>query len=365
MGYPPSLVECCKHSDGLSINHEALSNSDVFRHCLKVIGAFDGELFIVETAEHPSDKIHRLSLWTGEYIHIYNFNKYGIFGNYSRSLPDDHFEICSNLEDPRHPLIFWIGNNSSNMDCCNLSTLERNVVDQKNFRRGYFIIDRKKRCLYTINLQKKPFEFGSSELIISEIDIDSFHRKQILHIVGYWFNYFDFDHDQSLMIFSDNSYHTNSLDLSTGEIKKNIQKSIKFDLGTCCCRGGILTPLLKDLSIFLPTRALDGTGDNRGIIFFGYNGEVKVLSTKISVDRVLFDWSTGFIIAVNKNSKSLAIYPDNWIPTSPTWTPQTHRFRIIQIREIVKIFTMIRSLCHEHIISLLPNELLFEIFKYL
>jgi len=35
------------------------------------------------------------------------------------------------------------------------------------------------------------------------------------------------------------------------------------------------------------------------------------------------------------------------------------------VRETVATVTMIRSLCHESFVSLMPNELLFQIFSFL
>jgi len=47
------------------------------------------------------------------------------------------------------------------------------------------------------------------------------------------------------------------------------------------------------------------------------------------------------------------------------WSPSRHKYAPKAIRKVVHIMTMIRSLCIESTISMLPNELLFLIFEWL
>jgi len=48
-----------------------------------------------------------------------------------------------------------------------------------------------------------------------------------------------------------------------------------------------------------------------------------------------------------------------------TWRVDRHRYAPPWMKQAVLMMTMIRSLHHESAISLLPNELLFEIFSWL
>jgi len=59
----------------------------------------------------------------------------------------------------------------------------------------------------------------------------------------------------------------------------------------------------------------------------------------------------------------LIIDPTRWY--SINWTIDRHHLAPIHVARVIETMTMIRSLEHSSIVSLLPNELLFEIFQYL
>ena len=56
---------------------------------------------------------------------------------------------------------------------------------------------------------------------------------------------------------------------------------------------------------------------------------------------------------------------NRWLAGTFTWRVDRHRYAPKEVRHVVLIITMIRSLIHETTFSLLPNELLFEIFEHL
>ena len=81
--------------------------------------------------------------------------------------------------------------------------------------------------------------------------------------------------------------------------------------------------------------------------------------------RVAFHERRGLIAFATTRGLHL-IGPDSWLPsTVPTWRPERHSLAPKATRQAVKTFMMLRSLVFETPISLLPNELLFEIFGHL
>lgn len=83
---------------------------------------------------------------------------------------------------------------------------------------------------------------------------------------------------------------------------------------------------------------------------------------------VAFDSRRG-LIAYSSDERVNVIGANQWLPdTFDGWSPSRHWAASCEIRTVVKIFTMLRSLeldCDYPSIILLPNELLFEIFWYL
>ena len=80
---------------------------------------------------------------------------------------------------------------------------------------------------------------------------------------------------------------------------------------------------------------------------------------------VAFDECRG-LIAFSVGHRVHVIAGHQWIPhTLLCWQPDLHRFAPHSVKQVVEIMTMIRSLVFESPVSLLPNELLFEIFSFL
>jgi len=86
-------------------------------------------------------------------------------------------------------------------------------------------------------------------------------------------------------------------------------------------------------------------------------------SEKLSA--VAFDEHRG-LIAFSAGNRVHVIGPNRWLADSFTWRPDRHRHAPSSIRRTISTMTMIRSLVDESwVMSMIPNELLFEIFSHL
>ena len=79
---------------------------------------------------------------------------------------------------------------------------------------------------------------------------------------------------------------------------------------------------------------------------------------------IVFDAHAGLIV-VNTTSGTYVIDSNVWLPGTFEWTPERHVVAPRDIRRAAETLTMIRSLEPGCVVSLLPNELLFEIFERL
>ena len=79
---------------------------------------------------------------------------------------------------------------------------------------------------------------------------------------------------------------------------------------------------------------------------------------------VAFDEYRG-AIAFSLNHRVHVIGANQWLPATLIWSPDLHRYAPRSIKQTVLTMTMIRSLVDESAMSMIPNELLFEIFAYL
>ena len=77
---------------------------------------------------------------------------------------------------------------------------------------------------------------------------------------------------------------------------------------------------------------------------------------------VAFDERRG-LIAYTVGHEVHVIAPNRWLLDTFHWTPDRHAGATRPIRRAVLTVTMIRSLVYDSIVSLLPNELLFQIFE--
>jgi len=80
---------------------------------------------------------------------------------------------------------------------------------------------------------------------------------------------------------------------------------------------------------------------------------------------VAFDEHRG-LIAFSAHHQVHVIGPNQWLADTFTWRPDLHRYAPSWLKQTISTMTMIRSLVDEcSAMSLIPNELLFEIFSYL
>ena len=71
------------------------------------------------------------------------------------------------------------------------------------------------------------------------------------------------------------------------------------------------------------------------------------------------------LIAFSAGERVHVIGANQWLADTFTWRPDRHRYAPSWMKRTVSTMTMIRSLVDESAMSMIPNELLFEIFSYL
>jgi len=79
---------------------------------------------------------------------------------------------------------------------------------------------------------------------------------------------------------------------------------------------------------------------------------------------VAFDEHRG-LIAFSTDYRVHVIGANQWLADTFTWRPDRHRHAPSWMKQAVSTMTMIRSLVDESAMSMIPNELLFEIFSFL
>jgi len=79
---------------------------------------------------------------------------------------------------------------------------------------------------------------------------------------------------------------------------------------------------------------------------------------------VAFDEHRG-LIAFSAGNRVHVIGSNQWLADTFTWHPDRHRHAPSWMKQAVSTMTMIRSLVDEPAMSMIPNELLFEIFSHL
>jgi len=77
-----------------------------------------------------------------------------------------------------------------------------------------------------------------------------------------------------------------------------------------------------------------------------------------------FDEHRG-LIGFSAITRAHVIGANQWLADTFTWRPDRHRYAPRWMKRAVSTMTMIRSLVDESAMSMIPNELLFEIFSWL
>jgi len=107
--------------------------------------------------------------------------------------------------------------------------------------------------------------------------------------------------------------------------------------------------------------------DNRRLRAFTHEGhQVSSLPCGDEVPcDVAFDEHRG-LIAFTAGNRVHVIGANQWLPDTFTWQPDRHRYAPSWMKQAISTMTMIRSLVDEwSAMSMIPNELLFEIFSFL
>jgi len=71
------------------------------------------------------------------------------------------------------------------------------------------------------------------------------------------------------------------------------------------------------------------------------------------------------LIAFAAGNRVHMIGANQWLADTFTWRPNLHRYAPSSIKQAILTMTMIRSLVDDSAMSMIPNELLFEIFSFL
>ena len=117
--------------------------------------------------------------------------------------------------------------------------------------------------------------------------------------------------------------------------------------------------------------------DNQGRIIVAYAGDAQLQAfthegrhissfdcARENPYGVAFDEHRG-LIAFTAGHQVHVIGANQWLADTFTWRPDRHRYAPSWMKQAVSTMTMIRSLVDDSAMSMIPNELLFEIFSHL
>jgi len=113
-------------------------------------------------------------------------------------------------------------------------------------------------------------------------------------------------------------------------------------------------------------RIIVADSHNRRLQAFTHEGH-HISSFDCGIQRVhvvAFDEHRG-LIAFTARHRVHVIGANQWLADTFTWRPDRHRYAPSWIKQAVSTMTMIRSVVDDSAMSMIPNELLFEIFSFL
>jgi len=166
------------------------------------------------------------------------------------------------------------------------------------------------------------------------------------------------DHDRHRIIIADTSNRVQVLSLIDG--------SFLFEFGSQGNQPGQFS-IPEELYIDNQGRIIVADHYNVRLQAFTHEGhhissfECK---TKYGPYSVAFDEHRG-LIAFSAGHQVHVLGANQWLADTFTWRVDRHRYAPSWIKQVVLTMTMIRSLIDESAMSMIPNELLFEIFAYL
>ena len=166
------------------------------------------------------------------------------------------------------------------------------------------------------------------------------------------------DHDRHRIIVTDtNNYRVQVLSLIDGSFlfefgsKGDQPGQFKYPQGVCIDNQGRI--IVADFS---NNRLQSFTHEGHHISSFDCGSEKPY--------GVAFDEHRG-LIAFTADNRVHVIGANQWLPDTFTWRPDRHRYAPSWMKQAASTMTMIRSLVDESAMSMIPNELLFEIFSFL
>jgi len=167
------------------------------------------------------------------------------------------------------------------------------------------------------------------------------------------------DHDRHRIIVVDSSNHR-------VQVLSLIDGSFLFEFGARGDRPGQFV-FPQGLCIDNQGRTIVADSDNRRLQSFTHEGH-HISSFDGGTKHpsgVAFDEHRG-LIAFTTSSQVHVIGANQWLADTFTWRPDRHRYAPSWIKQAVSTMTMIRSVVDDSAsMSMIPNELLFEIFSFL
>ena len=149
------------------------------------------------------------------------------------------------------------------------------------------------------------------------------------------------------------------------QVLSSIDGSFLFEFGS---RGNQSGQLLLPHGVCIDNqgRIIVADHSNRRLQAFTHEGH-HISSFDCGTEspaEVAFDEHRG-LIAFSAGDRVHVIGANQWLPGTFTWRPDLHRYAPSWMKQAVSTMTMIRSLVDESAMSMIPNELLFEIFSHL
>jgi len=168
------------------------------------------------------------------------------------------------------------------------------------------------------------------------------------------------DHDRHRIIVCDSFNHR-------VQVLSSIDGSFLFEFGSPCGSQPGQLKLPRGVCIANQGRIIVADTGNRRLQAFTHEGhhissfECGSLGEPI---EVAFDEHRG-LIAFSARHQVHVIGANQWLADTFTWLPFRYRDAPSWMKQAVSTMTMIRSLVDESVLSMIPNELLFEILSFL
>jgi len=167
------------------------------------------------------------------------------------------------------------------------------------------------------------------------------------------------DHDRHRIIVSDTNNHR-------VQVLSSIDGSFLFEFGSEGNQPGQFE-LPHGVCVDNHGRIIVADCNNSRLQAFTHNGHhiSSFHCGRESPMAVAFDEQRG-LIAFSTGNRVHVIGANQWlVDTKFVWRPHLHRYAPSWIKQTVLTMTMIRSLVDDSAMSMIPNELLFEIFSFL